>query len=285
MAVDPASVEPFEVKPLSQGLDHFGLVSDGIAIAGVHRFDQSPQVLDHVEWGRVASLQEGPGAAAVFRRCPALSADTDRIASLRFLRESAFDADLMVPSVAEVILVEEALVAAELEVGEADLMGIQGEPGPARSADAVVPAVDAEAMQMGVAPAEGDLDDVMELSEGTLAADQDPPPDHGADLADPDVELVDGRNRRTGHDPSQRTQGRPQESAPGLARSPLTAEHRSRLGLFWADSKYHNHRLEGWLVETRAGYRIEVVSRPPGSRGYVKLPRRWIVERTFAWLG
>jgi putative transposase len=65
----------------------------------------------------------------------------------------------------------------------------------------------------------------------------------------------------------------------------LTAEHRTRLELLWADSKYHNHHLNGWLVETKAGYRIEVVSRPPGSKGYVKLPRRWVVERTFAWLG
>ena len=30
----------------------------------------------------------------------------------------------------------------------------------------------------------------------------------------------------------------------------LTAEHRSRLELLWADSKYHNHRLDGWLVES-----------------------------------
>lgn len=65
----------------------------------------------------------------------------------------------------------------------------------------------------------------------------------------------------------------------------LTAEHRSRLELLWADTKYHNHRLNGWLVESRAGYRIEVVSRPVGSKGFVKLPRRWVVERTFAWLG
>ena len=65
----------------------------------------------------------------------------------------------------------------------------------------------------------------------------------------------------------------------------LTAEHRSRLELLWADSKYHNHRLEGWLVETAAGSRIEVVRRPPGSEGDVRLPRRWVVERTFAWLG
>src|SRR5512132_3127883 len=65
----------------------------------------------------------------------------------------------------------------------------------------------------------------------------------------------------------------------------LTAEHRTRLDLLWADSKYHNHHLNGWMVETKTGYRIEVVSRPPGSEGYVKLPRRWVVERTFAWLG
>jgi putative transposase len=65
----------------------------------------------------------------------------------------------------------------------------------------------------------------------------------------------------------------------------LTAEHTSRLELIWADSKYHNHRLNGWLARTGAGYWIEVVSRPAGSQGFVKLPRRWVVERTFAWLG
>jgi putative transposase len=65
----------------------------------------------------------------------------------------------------------------------------------------------------------------------------------------------------------------------------LTAEHRSRLELLWGDGKDHNHHRDGWLVETKAGYRIEVVSRPAGSVGFVKLPRRWVVERTFAWLG
>src|SRR5947209_12925320 len=67
--------------------------------------------------------------------------------------------------------------------------------------------------------------------------------------------------------------------------SRLTAEHRTRLELIWADGKYHNHQLNGWLVESGAGYRVEVVSRPPGSKGFVKLPRRWVVERSFAWLG
>ena len=65
----------------------------------------------------------------------------------------------------------------------------------------------------------------------------------------------------------------------------LTAEHCSRLELVWADSKYHNHRLEAWLRESGAGYRLEVVSRPAGSKGFVLLHRRWVVERTFAFLG
>jgi putative transposase len=65
----------------------------------------------------------------------------------------------------------------------------------------------------------------------------------------------------------------------------LTAEHRSRLGRLWADGKYHNHHLKRWLVRSEAGYTIEVVSRPAGSTGFVLLHRRWVVERTFAWLG
>ena len=65
----------------------------------------------------------------------------------------------------------------------------------------------------------------------------------------------------------------------------LTEEHRTRLELLWADTKYHNHELEAWLKAEGVRYRIEVVSRPAGSEGFVKLPRRWVVERTFAWLG
>jgi putative transposase len=65
----------------------------------------------------------------------------------------------------------------------------------------------------------------------------------------------------------------------------LTAEHRSRLGKVWADGKYHNHRLNDWMKENQVGYVIEVVSRPAGAKGFVLLHRRWVVERTFAWLG
>jgi putative transposase len=70
-----------------------------------------------------------------------------------------------------------------------------------------------------------------------------------------------------------------------MALERLTEEHLTRLELLWADTKYRNHELEAWLKSEGVRYRIEVVSRPPGSEGFVKLPQRWKVERTFAWLG
>jgi putative transposase len=65
----------------------------------------------------------------------------------------------------------------------------------------------------------------------------------------------------------------------------LTPEHRSRLKNIWADGKYNNRRLRAWLIKTGAGYVVEVVKRPMGSKGYVEQPQRYVVERTFAWLG
>jgi putative transposase len=60
----------------------------------------------------------------------------------------------------------------------------------------------------------------------------------------------------------------------------------SRLKKIWADSKYHNHALYAWIKGNQDGfYELEIVSRPPGSKGFILLPRRWVVERTFAWLG
>lgn len=66
----------------------------------------------------------------------------------------------------------------------------------------------------------------------------------------------------------------------------VLAEAKSRapdLPLVWADG-----RSQGPLVAQAAaavGLRVEVVSKPPGQKGFVLLPRRWVVERTFAWLG
>jgi putative transposase len=65
----------------------------------------------------------------------------------------------------------------------------------------------------------------------------------------------------------------------------LDPHKHSRLQKLWADHKYHNRALNRWLVKEQVGYRIEVVARPLGAKGFVLLHRRWVVERTFAWLG
>jgi putative transposase len=52
----------------------------------------------------------------------------------------------------------------------------------------------------------------------------------------------------------------------------------------FADNKYHNYALYEW-VEDNAPWELVIVRRPEGKKGWVKLPLRWTVERTFAWLG
>jgi transposase len=56
-----------------------------------------------------------------------------------------------------------------------------------------------------------------------------------------------------------------------------------RLRLVWADQKYHNHELYGWVAE-HSDVELAIVRRPAGATGFVPLPKRWVVERTFAWL-
>jgi putative transposase len=52
----------------------------------------------------------------------------------------------------------------------------------------------------------------------------------------------------------------------------------------YGDNKYHNFALYQW-VQLNARWDLAIVRRPKGSEGWVRLPIRWTVERTFAWLG
>ena len=56
------------------------------------------------------------------------------------------------------------------------------------------------------------------------------------------------------------------------------------LELVFADSGYAGEKLENALRGTTAPA-LEIVRRPSGSKGFVLLPRRWVVERSFAWFG
>ena len=66
----------------------------------------------------------------------------------------------------------------------------------------------------------------------------------------------------------------------------LTHSRQPRLQVVWADSKYHNHALKSWLTRQRSiHWNLDIVRRPKGAKGFVLLPKRWVVERTFSWLG
>ena len=55
----------------------------------------------------------------------------------------------------------------------------------------------------------------------------------------------------------------------------------SRLKLIWADGGYSG-KLVGW-VRDFCGWTLEIVKRSDNVKGFKLLPKRWIVERTFAW--
>jgi putative transposase len=73
-------------------------------------------------------------------------------------------------------------------------------------------------------------------------------------------------------------------AAPQLLGS-ITSQDFPRLEVIFGDNKYHNHGLEAWLQVERPNWRIEVKSRPEGTRGFTPLEKRWVVERTNAWNG
>lgn len=64
----------------------------------------------------------------------------------------------------------------------------------------------------------------------------------------------------------------------------LEGQPMSQVGRMFADSKYHNYALYKW-VEEKAQWKLMIIRRPEGKEGWTKLPIRWTVERTFAWLG
>jgi putative transposase len=55
-----------------------------------------------------------------------------------------------------------------------------------------------------------------------------------------------------------------------------------RLKLIWADGGYNVRWLLEWVKSVR-DWALEIVHRPEGAKGFVLLPRRWVVERTFGW--
>jgi len=66
----------------------------------------------------------------------------------------------------------------------------------------------------------------------------------------------------------------------------LTLETFPRLEVIFGDNKYHNYKYYEWLARHSNGrWRMEISSRPKGTKGFKPLKIRWVVERTHAWFG
>src|SRR5512140_944778 len=84
------------------------------------------------------------------------------------------------------------------------------------------------------------------------------------------------------HGASGRCSG-PRWCTPGVGSA---SAHLHTLGLIWADGGYAGQLL-GWVRNLRGRHRLkmEIVKRTDDVRGFKVLPHRWVVERTFGWLG
>jgi putative transposase len=57
-----------------------------------------------------------------------------------------------------------------------------------------------------------------------------------------------------------------------------------RLQKIWADGAYAGPKLGDW-VKAKCHWVLEIIKRSDDVKGFVVLPKRWVVERTFSWLG
>lgn len=57
----------------------------------------------------------------------------------------------------------------------------------------------------------------------------------------------------------------------------------SRLHTIWADGGFDGEPFLHWVMDV-CRWIVQVVLRPKETKGFVLLPKRWVVERTFGWL-
>ena len=56
------------------------------------------------------------------------------------------------------------------------------------------------------------------------------------------------------------------------------------LELIWADGGYNARQVEAAVAKVPV-LRMEIVKRSDDMKGFIVLPRRWVVERAFSWFG
>ena len=70
----------------------------------------------------------------------------------------------------------------------------------------------------------------------------------------------------------------------GIALLTALAERFPRLAKLFADGAYQGPQFREGVTKMRPELAIEIVTRRDQVKGFVALPKRWIVERSLAWL-
>lgn len=70
-----------------------------------------------------------------------------------------------------------------------------------------------------------------------------------------------------------------------LAIAALDACLRASIKKIWADGSYTGENFLAFLQATFSDVQVEIAKTPLSQKGFVPVPVRWVVERTFAWLG
>lgn len=65
----------------------------------------------------------------------------------------------------------------------------------------------------------------------------------------------------------------------------LQTQQYPRLKTIFADNKYNNHSFNAWLAANRPELTIEIKMREAATKTFKPIRKRWVVERTWSWLG
>ncbi len=126
VAIEGAAIKPIDLEPIVEHLQ----LSPGVVDVVLLQNSQDP--LGNVDDGEVvAQGKKRLWATAIFGWRRACATHTDRIGSRRIGGQDLFDADLVPPEGAKVVLVGKAFVRAEVKIGQAHVPRIISEGDPA----------------------------------------------------------------------------------------------------------------------------------------------------------
>lgn len=81
---------------------------------------------------------------------------------------------------------------------------------------------------------------------------------------------------------SVQTADTPERSGAKVLMRPVLGSH--RIKKIWADAGFSGPEFAGWVKRQRPRAAVEIIRRIAARPGFQVLPKRWVVERTFAWI-